>query len=104
MDVLAEAEQEVTGWPRRRKASCSCPEAGWLKAPFGWIARCRCLARDYERLQVAEQMPQPSGFRRLGRSQTTLSKPLAALAGTGVRTPDLLITNQLLYQLSYTGV
>ena len=25
------------------------------------------------------------------------------LAGTGARTPDLLITNQLLYQLSYTG-
>ena len=26
------------------------------------------------------------------------------LAGTGARTPDLLITNQLLYQLSYTGI
>jgi hypothetical protein len=25
-------------------------------------------------------------------------------AGEGTRTPDLLITNQLLYQLSYTGL
>src|SRR5277367_5495981 len=25
------------------------------------------------------------------------------VAGAGIRTPDLLITNQLLYQLSYTG-
>lgn len=24
-------------------------------------------------------------------------------AGEGIRTPDLMITNQLLYQLSYTG-
>ena len=29
--------------------------------------------------------------------------PATALAGGGTRTRDLLITNQLLYQLSYTG-
>jgi hypothetical protein len=28
---------------------------------------------------------------------------LLPVAGAGIRTPDLLITNQLLYQLSYTG-
>ena len=32
-----------------------------------------------------------------------LGKPLGNGAGTKSRTRDLLITNQLLYQLSYTG-
>jgi hypothetical protein len=31
-------------------------------------------------------------------------KPLIFCAGRGTRTPDLLITNQLLYQLSYAGM
>ena len=42
----------------------------------------------------------------LGRRHGKVSrrcKPLASGAGRGSRTPDLRITNALLYQLSYTG-
>ena len=37
-------------------------------------------------------------------SQLAVLRLFILKAGTGARTPDLLITNQLLYQLSYTGI
>jgi hypothetical protein len=37
------------------------------------------------------------------RTKGVLFTCLAHLAGGGIRTRDLLITNQVLYQLSYTG-
>lgn len=38
------------------------------------------------------------------RKKSAWSCGTHGIAGTGARTPDLLITNQLLYQLSYTGI
>jgi hypothetical protein len=46
----------------------------------------------------------PSRFAILRYLLTASKDYLVILAGEGTRTPDLLITNQLLYQLSYASI
>ncbi|RMM01859.1 hypothetical protein APX70_04277 [Pseudomonas syringae pv. maculicola] len=62
-------------------------DARWpWKAPFGTAYYVRCYVRDKKRGPASLQALDLYG------------------AGTRSRTRDLLITSQLLYQLSYTGV
>lgn len=42
-------------------------------------------------------------FYRNNRSRKPVAERLEKRAGEGIRTPDSLITNQVLYQLSYAG-
>ena len=69
-----------------------------------------------DRSRISEQSPakrvyedeggaaEGASFRRLGGSETIRSLLRRGGAGGRTRTPDLLITNQLLYQLSYTSI
>jgi hypothetical protein len=73
----------------------------------GWIRTNEGESRQiYSLLPLATWVPLRtlsfvlSAFLGFG-SPVPLSIP--PVAGAGIRTPDLLITNQLLYQLSYTG-
>lgn len=61
---------------------------------------------DVERVRQARSVALLRGLLRLGKKQGPASLQALDLygAGTRSRTRDLLITSQLLYQLSYTGV
>ncbi len=54
--------------------------------------------------KVSKQRKMREGLRKVHHWQTLIQKGFQAGAGNRIRTDDLLITNQLLYQLSYAGV
>ena len=79
-----------------------------------WARKGRCGNAELSRYAIDQYIHEPAEQRtkcenyqqdyRVNDSRTPSKEFLVSGANEGIRTPGLLITNQLLYQLSYVGV